>query len=156
FAKQHDYVHAQADLRAARELIASVGDVALKRYEQADIDVLLAELPQTLPEAARTDRLRDAIAFFSSAEPARLPRLYLALAREYQAMSAADEMEQARDAGITQLEAQHGRLGDEALKISYLDDSWTLFPVMVTFQLDVRRNAIKAFSYAERSRARSL
>jgi CHAT domain-containing protein len=67
-----------------------------------------------------------------------------------------DAAEQALAHGIDELERQHARLGDEALKISYFDESWNLFPEMVTLQATVRRNAAAALEYAERSRARSL
>ena len=63
--------------------------------------------------------------------------------------------EAALRSGIDRLEAQQAGLGDEALKISFFDESWALFQDMVALQV-ARNDPAKAFEYAERSRARSL
>jgi len=46
-------------------------------------------------------------------------------------------------------------LVDEAMRISYFDDSWSLFQDMVSLQIAAKDSGT-AFEYAERSRARSL
>jgi len=154
--RRHDEGSARRDLHEARAVVDAMSDGILKRWHVAEIDVLLSELPTETGEQPHVDELRDAIGFFSRGEPARLPRLYLALARAYRRASQDDQAEDSLARGIVQLEEQHARLDDEALKISYFDESWNLFPEMVAFQATVRHSAAAALEYAERSRARSL
>ena len=156
FNRQAHRERALADLREAQVRLDTVPDGAVKRYEKADIDVLLVALGHPGGYASQIAGLEDAIRFFTTAEPVLVPRLHLGLARAYLADQAIDAAEDAFARGIDALEARQARLTDEALKISYFDDAWSLFPEMVALQVTVRRNPARAFEYAERSRARLL
>jgi CHAT domain-containing protein len=154
--KRGDYSQALLDLGEALALIQKIPEGPVKGYERAGIDVLMAEINQAQGHTPRVDGLQNAIAFFSKADPALVPRLHLDLARAHLASHSVSEADEAFVKGIEQLESQQSRLGDEAFKISYFDESWSLFPEMIEFQTSTRRDVPKAFEYAERSRARSL
>ncbi len=155
-ARRGEQEQALRDLREGLSIVDQVPDGAPKRAARAETQILIAELNERGQRPLNIEGLPDAVKFFSKQEPAFVPRLYLGLARAQLASGSADAAEAAFTAGVTQLEEQHSRLGDEAFKISYFDESWNLFPEMVAFQLDVRRDTTKAFEFAERSRARSL
>jgi CHAT domain-containing protein len=156
FNKQGDRRRALEDLQEAQARLDTVPEGAVKRYEKADIDVLLVALGHSGGYSSQIAGLEDAIRFFAKAEPGVVPRLHLALARAYLAEHAMSAAEDAFDRGIGALEARQATLADEALKISYFDDSWSLFPEMVELQVTMRRDPERAFEYAERSRARLL
>ena len=152
--RKGDRASAQRDLTAAERLLTQVPEGTVKAYHLAEIDVLKAQQQGESGDAAEV-RLRSAIGFFQKAEPARVPRLFLDLARIRLRERSFDNAEVALREGIATLEKQQSGLGDEALKISYFDESWNLFQEMVTLQ-NARADSGKAFEYAERSRARSL
>ena len=154
--RRHDVIRAREDLGTAVAHLARMPDGPLEKYLAADIDVLQAQVGQDDPGDRAVGQLRGAIAFFDRAEPARVPRLYLALARAHLAHRANAAAEEALNAGIERLERQQATLDDESLKISYFDEAWDLFQEMVQLQHATRQDSEKAFEYAERSRARSL
>jgi CHAT domain-containing protein len=154
-ARRHDNDGARRDVQEARRRLGPLPDGPLKRYQEAEMAELAAELRQTDQESLIAG-LQHAVAFFSKAEPTFVPRLHLALARAHAAGGALDAAETSFAQGIAQLEGQQSRLGDDALKISYFDESWSLFPEMIDFQVSLRHDMTTAFEYAERSRARSL
>jgi CHAT domain-containing protein len=152
--RRHDEPSAARDLREARAVIDAMPEGVLKRWHTSDIDVLLADF--SAGGSAHAEKVERAIAFFSTAEPSRLPRLYLSLARVFHRVGSDERAERALADGIARLERQHDGLDDEALKISYFDESWQLFPEMVALQTTVRHDVAASFEYAERSRGRSL
>ncbi len=147
-----DEVRARADLNQAARQVTATPQGAFRAYIDAELDIVGAQLPGNDTAVAN---LRDAIAFFDRAEPGRVPGLYLMLARTPEARASRSTAEGALRSGIDRLELQQAGLGDEALKISFFDDSWGLFSDMVSLQL-AGKDRTKAFEYAERSRARSL
>jgi CHAT domain-containing protein len=154
-ARRNQLTEAVSDLEQARTHLHKVTAGALKAYLQAEIDVLTPQLSQQIGTNAIA-AFRGAIAFFDVAEPARVPRLYLGLARTYLSNGTLADAENALAEGITRLESRQLALGDQAFKISYFDDSWELFQEMMRLQLAKRRNPVATFEYAERSRARTL
>jgi CHAT domain-containing protein len=154
--RQQRPTEASRDLDEARSRLSAVRSDSLQKYLQAEVDVLRSDLAPALGQAPPIADLRRAVTFFTVAEPAIVPRLQLSLARAH---FSARETAQAEDSfakGISLLERQQQLVGDEALKISYFDESWDLFPEMIEFQSQERHDAAKAFEFAERSRARSL
>jgi len=154
--KRDDGDDAERDVREAMAILPAVPDAPPKRYIQADIGALRALLPSARGDRARLDGLRGAIDFFAKADPARVPRLYLDLAAACRRERDVRAEERALSDGIASLEAQDRSLGDEALRISYFDEAWNVFPEMVALQLDAHRDPVAAFDFAERARARSL
>ena len=154
--RRADLATAARDLDEAATLLQNVPDGNLKRYLQAEIDVLYAQLHTRDAPGESATRVRNAINFFDNVEPARIPRLYLELARIHLAAGAAADAAGAMTHGIERLERQQAGVATEALKISYFDQSWELFDEMVSLQLTSMRDAESAFAFAERSRARSL
>jgi CHAT domain-containing protein/tetratricopeptide (TPR) repeat protein len=151
--RRGDEARARDDLDRAAQQLASAPAGSYRSYMSAELEIVRAQLPGN--QNASVANLQDAIAFFSRTEPGRVPNLFLLLARTPQAQASRDTAESALRSGIDRLEAQQAGLGDEALKISYFDESWALFQDMVALQVSAH-NAPKAFEYAERSRARSL
>ena len=143
---------ARTDLDRAVNQAATASSPAFRSYIQAEIAIVRAQLAGTTDGSSAIEQ---AISFFSATEPGRLPGLYLLLARSPQTRASHDATERALRSGIERLEAQQSVVGDEALRISFFDESWALFPEMVSLQL-ASGNRHKAFEYAERSRARSL
>jgi CHAT domain-containing protein len=154
--RRGEYGSALDDLSEALSAVDSVPEGALKRGAKAEIEILIAELNQSQHQPPKIEELKEAVQFFATIEPSLVPRLYLGLARAHLAAGSTGAAEEVFGEGIAQLEGQDARLGDDAFKISYFDESWNLFPEMVAFQLNVRHDVTKAFEYAERSRARSL
>jgi CHAT domain-containing protein len=154
--RRGDRTTAARDLTEAADLLANVSEGSLQRYLKADIDVLYAQLHIGDKPGEAAARVHDAIRFFDKVEPARIPRLYLDLARSHLAGNHTTEAAAAMTQGIERLEAQQAGLQEEALKISYFDESWALFDEMVALQLTRMGDKAAAFDFAERSRARSL
>jgi CHAT domain-containing protein len=145
--RRGDLAKARADVATAESRLASVPAGPFKTYVTAELDIVRARL---VGDAASAESLRRAIGFFERAEPGRVPGLYLTLAR-----LGGPNAQAALESGIASLERQQAGVGDEALKISYFDESWALFQDMVTLQAS-RGDQARAFEYAERSRARAL
>lgn len=137
-------------LDEASRQIASTPAGRAKSYISAELAIARAQLADTSVAS-----LQGAIEFFAQSDPGRVPGLYLLMARTAEARASQATAELALRAGIDSLEKQQAGLSDEALRISFFDESWSLFPEMVSLQL-ARKDQVKAFEYAERSRARSL
>ena len=150
--RRGNHARAAADLDQATRQLESSPAGAFRSYMSAELDIVRAQLPG---ELAANTRLQEAIGFFGRADPGRVPGLYLLLARTPQSQKSPETAEGALRSGIGRLEAQQAGVGDEALRISFFDESWALFQDMVAFQV-ARNEPAKAFEYAERSRARSL
>jgi CHAT domain-containing protein len=140
---------ATTDLEGADRQLTLTPSGPFRTYMTAELNIARAQLPNHDDTAGLTD----AIAFFSKAEPGRVPGLYLMLARMPGASRATAEA--ALRSGIENLESQQAGLGDDRFRISYFDESWSLFGDMVALQV-AAKNSAQAFEYAERSRARAL
>jgi CHAT domain-containing protein len=138
-------------LDQASQQAATMPEGRVKSYLTAEIDIVRAQLAN----GASIAPLQRAIDYFDRTEPGRVPGLYLLMARTPHARQSQETAERALRAGIDNLEKQQADLGDETLRISFFDESWSLFPEMVSLQL-ARNDEATAFEYAERSRARSL
>ena len=152
--RRGDEARARADFNRADARIAAAPAGAFRDYMSAERDIVRAQLNATGNHSEAEADLSSAIAYFRRIEPGRVPNLYLLMARA-QARSRPAETEAALRQGIENLEAQQAGLADEAFKISFFDDAWSLFQDMVSLQMKAN-NPDKAFEYAERSRARSL
>jgi len=151
----HDPAGAARDTQAALDRIRDIPAGPMKQYAQAEVELVRADLDRGHQDDARIDGIRSAIDFFSAAEPAVVPRLFLGLAKAHLDDGDAAAAETAFARGIEQLERRQAGLGDDALKMSYFDEGWNVFPEMIAFQLR-RHDVTQAFAYAERSRARLL
>lgn len=150
--RRGDDAKARIDLERAMLQAASSSSDAFRAYITAELGIVRAQL--TGNQRAVPD-LQDAIGFFEKTEPGRVPGLYLMLARTLPARALPATAEKALQSGIDRLEAQQAGVGDDALRISFFDESWGLFRDMVSLQLRANDPG-KAFEYAERSRARTL
>lgn len=144
---------ARSDFDQASQLLAAAPPGAFKTYIGADLQIVGAQLGNV--DESAVAGLQNAITFFSKAEPGRVPRLYLLLARTPQARASHAIAENALQLGVDSLERQQQGVGDEALSMSFFDESWSLFHDMVSLQV-AANDPSKAFEYAERSRARLL
>jgi CHAT domain-containing protein len=144
---------ARADLESALTRLAPLPPGALKQYLQSELAVLGAEVDPGAGENGSA--LEDAIAFFTRSEPGRTPRLWLALARQRLTTGARDRTIEALEQGIQRLELHQAAVNDDALKISFFDDSWALFEELLQLQL-AQKDFDRAFVTAERSRSRLL
>jgi CHAT domain-containing protein len=133
--------------------VAALPDGAFKSYASAELDIVRAQMNGA--GDATVTGLQRAITFFEHTEPARVPGLYLLLARTPQARASRVLADNALQSGISTLERQQAGVSDDALRISYFDDSWSLFQDMVMLQV-AANDSSRAFEFAERSRARSL
>ena len=146
---------ARHDLEAASKRIEDIAVGPLKNYAKAEVELQRSDMASAEHAMVSDDGLHAAIDFFTAAEPSMVPRLFLGLGRAELSRRSTDAAERAFGDGIARLEQQQRGLRDEALKISYFDEGWTLFPEMVRLQL-ARNRPDRAFEYAERSRARLL
>jgi CHAT domain-containing protein/tetratricopeptide (TPR) repeat protein len=154
--RRREFERARRDLDEATALIDTQPDGHFKRGEQAEVALASAELGDREHRPVPVDRLQRALTFFEQAEPAMVPRLNLSLARAKLAAGDAAGAQDTFAQGISSLEGQQARLDDDAFRISYFDDAWSLFPEMISLQIGIRRDPARAFEFAERSRARSL
>jgi CHAT domain-containing protein len=150
--RRGDAPSARSDLDRANQQLDATPAGSFRTYMAAELQIARAQLPS---QETSTGGLQDAIAFFSKTEPGRVPGMYLLLARTQSARTSPAAAASALRLGIESLESQQAGLGDEALRISFFDESWELFQDMVSLQVAVK-DSEKAFEYAERSRARSL
>ena len=104
----------------------------------AELDIVRAQLPG---DAASAQSLQEAIAFFSRAEPGRVPRALSAAGAHAASADVTRDSGERAAVGIDRLEAQQAGLGDEALKISFFDESWALFQDMVALQVAAKRSS---------------
>jgi CHAT domain-containing protein/tetratricopeptide (TPR) repeat protein len=151
--RRGELARARADLERAALQVAAAPAQEFRDFAGAELAIVRAQLGDG--DDASIPKLQDAIGFFSKTDPGRVPGLYLLLARTPQARASPATAEHALRAGIDILEKQQAGLGDEMLRISYFDESWSLFQDMVALQV-AARNTSAAFDFAERSRARSL
>ena len=154
--RRGDTAAALRDLHEALLSVDALPNGRPKEAARAETEILIAEIDQSRHQRPSVEGLPEAVRFFEDAEPALVPRLLLGLARANLAAGSSEAAEAAFADGIAKLETQHAQLGDDAFKISYFDESWNLFPEMISFQVDVRHDTAKAFEFAERSRARSI
>jgi CHAT domain-containing protein len=152
--RRGDEPSARADFDRAADWIAAAPAGAFRTYISAEREIVRAQLNAGGNRRGADADLSSAIAYFRKTEPGRVPNLYLLMARA-QARSSRADAEAALRQGIESLEAQQAGLADEAFKISFFDESWSLFQDMVSLQVTAH-NTDKAFEYAERSQARSL
>ena len=151
YLRRGDAGKARQVLDDAGQQVASMPEGPVKSYMTAEFEIVRAQLADSTSVAP----LQNAIDFFNKTEPGRVPGLYLLMARTPQARQSRETVERALHTGIDSLEKQQAGLGDETLRISFFDESWSLFPAMISHQL-AGKDESKAFEYAERSRARSL
>lgn len=151
--RRGDLARARADFESAKQRVADTPEGSFRDYQRAELNILKAQLGSD--DQGEVAALDQAISFFSRIEPGRVPALYLLLSRRPQIRASRAASETALRSGIDALESQLSAVGEEALRISYFDESWTLFQEMVSLQVAARDQA-KTFEYAERSRARSL
>jgi CHAT domain-containing protein len=150
-----DSIHAREDLDAGRAALVAA-DPGVAAYLKAQIELEDGQNLSGEGSQRALQQLSDALAYFqASARIAWLPRVYLARARLL--MRRGESASAARDlvAGIETLEAQRKSVSSEALRMSYLDETWDLFDAMIGLQLDLG-SPREAFGFAERGRARSL
>ena len=138
---------ALAQLADAQQRVRALPEGDLRRYHQAQIDVLSMELSGKATSERDVDAFKKAIGFFAATEPGMLPRLDLSLGRLQWRRQQFEETGSAFERGISSLEDQQSGLGDEALRMSYFDDAWSLYPEMIRFELDVRGDLDSAFAY---------
>ena len=151
--RRGDLIRAREVFNQAAQQVAATPAGAFKSYMAAELDIVRARLAGAEPSAVAN--LENAIGFFAKTEPGRVPGLYLLLARTPQARTSPAIAENALRTGIQRLESQQGVLAEEALRISFFDESWGLFQEMVALQAN-QGDHEEAFEYAERSRARAL
>ena len=151
YLRRGDANRAREALDDASRQVAATPDARVKSYMTAELEIVRAQLA----DSASNGPLQSAVNFVEQTEPGRVPGLYLLMARTPLARQSREVTERALRAGIDNLEKQQAGLGDETLRISFFDDSWSLFQDMVSLQITTGDQA-KAFEYAERSRARSL
>ena len=154
-SRRGEFDAAARDLSEANERLHDAPDSPLKDYHVAELTRARADLDRRRGVAMRVDEVRDALSYFSRAEPSLVPSLYLTIARGYSAVGRTVDAANALDRGIAHLEQQQADLRDEAFRVSYFDEAWNLFPEMVELQLRAHDEA-RAFEYAERARGRSL
>jgi len=151
--RRGELARARADFERAATEIAAAPSAEFRAFAGAELDIARAQLGDQDDKSVQ--RLQDAIGFFNKADPGRVPGLYLLLARTPQARASRVTAEHALRSGIDTLERQQAGLGDEMLRISFFDESWSLFQDMVSLQVTAK-NTAAAFEYADRSRARAL
>ncbi len=144
------------DLNEAFEQLGSIGDSAKRQRVKADLVVaesnLLVETAPSESEAALTHAL-DFYAGNGNQYP--LSRLFLARGRVRRTAGDLNGALSDLRRGIEIFEAQRETVEDEALQISFFDQSETLFDEAIHLTL-AEGDAIAAFSYTEMKRSRSL
>ena len=146
---------AEADLLEAKRRLAEIPSLAAQRYQGAWLDAAAAQ-----SQAARTpetalitlDRSIDA---FEKAEPAEIPRLYVARGDAAEALGRHPEAEASYHKAVNAFEQRWDRLSADEHRVFYLDEGWPAYQRLIdTMVRDQRKDG--AFEVAERARARSL
>lgn len=144
------------DLEDAQRFLTTVKDPLLVSRNQARILLVRGEtLAQKRPTEAIA-ALDDALRYFEQTRTSwPLASVYLARGRARLAAREATLAETDFLKGIHVFEEMRARLGSDSLRTSYFEQPWDLFTEMIRLQAD-RHDAMRALTFAERARARTL
>jgi len=152
---QHE--RAVADLAASRSTLGEAGSIAYADMVGASADAAEGRiLAGSDPEMALSC-LRRALAFFEKKLASFAPPLHLQSARILRALGSNSEAEAELEAAIRQIESQRALLGGAQQPALFFEYAAAMpFDEMVSLQLDVRDDPVRALQYVERSRGRQL
>ena len=143
------------DLASAERLLPDVRSPASRSYLKAWLTGVRADTTES-PQLRHAVELYDwAIAAFRTLEPAQVAHLYLQRGRA--ALNGGDryDAERSFDAGIAEIEARRDQLTTTQYRLSYLDESWSVFEEMIRLHA-ADNDSQRAFAFAERGRSRPL
>ncbi len=151
-----DPPRARDDLAAARLALQSATESGIAAYLTAQIQLEEAFIGTDGDSKQLVEGVTAALEYFrSSSRSAWLPRVYLARSRLLLRRNETARAEADLLAGIETLEKQRKTVSSDALRVSYLDETWDLFDEMISLQMRLGHQR-EAFAFAERGRARSL
>ena len=144
---------AATDIASAEASLKRVDDPSRAAYYRGLLDATAGIHVATSDPTTGYERLTRAIEFFSRAEPADLPKLFLHRGRASLRVAHVEAARRDFGAGIDSLERLRSRTSNRMDRISLFDAAWHLFSEMVALHLD---QPDVAFGFAERGRARTL
>ncbi len=153
----HDEAGAARDIDEARRVSRKIASAGPRRRVEADILLAEGESLSTDAPARAIGALTQALGFYVQAGN-HFPLVPIHLARGRAYLTAGRDRDAERDlaAGIGEFEEQRERVVGEQLRMSYFDQSTTIFDQMVRLQVVSRHRFDLALRYAERGRARGL
>jgi CHAT domain-containing protein/tetratricopeptide (TPR) repeat protein len=147
---------AAADVAEARRWIAQIGDEAMRKRFQAEAEAVEGEGLADAEPGQAAERLGNALAYFDTSSPVRVPRLRHLLARTHAKRGQLAEAERELLAAIEALESQRASLDVATLQASFFDQAASLFDEMVDLQVKGLHDPERALAFVERGRARQL
>ena len=149
---------AAADLAAARAILSeSARAIAYTEMINASADAAEGRIRAVSEPERALACLRQATPFFESKLPAFAPALHLQTARILRARGSDTEAEAELERAIRQIESQRTLMRDAQQQALFFDYAASMpFDEMVSLQLDLRDDPLRALRYVERSRGRQL
>jgi CHAT domain-containing protein len=149
---------AAADLAAARSILGqAAGAMAYQDQVSATADAAEGRILAISEPARALSCVRRAIPYFEANISAFAPALHLQAARLLRARGSATEAQAELEAAIRQIESQRTLMSGTQQQAIFFEYAASMpFDEMVSLQLDVRDDPIRALRYVERSRGRQL
>jgi CHAT domain-containing protein/tetratricopeptide (TPR) repeat protein len=147
---------AAADLIESRRWLSQISDRSAAAKQNAEIDAVEGAILTGRQPAEAARSLREALTYFQTTTPVRIPALHLLLARAHVALASDDKAESELLAGIEAMEGGRISLREAALQVSFFDQAFPLFDDMVRLQVTRRNDPDRALAFVERGRARQL
>jgi CHAT domain-containing protein len=146
----------QRALSSARSAAVKTRDRALRQKLTADTHAVAGSLMRRKDPRSAIALLSAAVSFQEQTDRALLlPELYLQRGRANIDLGRLDEAGADFESGIEQLEQQRTRVNSTELRSGIFDDAAELFASAVSLSI-ARRDAVRAFGYVERGRARAI
>lgn len=146
-----------SDLNAAVAALAEVGDPDVRRRLAAELDETRGDLLLRGEPGGAIAPLQEAQAYFASAgTESRLPTIHLKLGSAHEALGAFGDAESDYVRGIEALERSSARLLLEPHRISFLDQTWTLYDAVIRLEAGRQGSHARAFEFADRARSADL
>lgn len=146
---------AEADLLEAKRRLADIPSLAAQRYQGAWLDAAAAQSQAARAPETAVATLDRTIEAFEKAEPAEVPRLYVARGDAAEALGRRPEAEASYHKAVKAFEQRWDRLSADEHRVFYLDEGWPAYQRLIEAMVRGHRND-EAFEVAERARARSL
>jgi CHAT domain-containing protein len=146
---------AEADLLEAKRRLADIPSASAQRYQGAWLDAAAAQSQTTRSPDTAVVTLDRTIEAFERAEPAEVPRLYVARGDAAEALGRPREAEGSYQKAVNAFEQRWGRLSADEHRVFYLEEGWPAYQRLIETMSRGGRTE-ESFSVAERARARSL
>jgi CHAT domain-containing protein len=155
-SRLRQWEEAKNDLREARSVAMRYPDEATRRSLLGDLLAIEGEILAAENPAASFSQLNPAIKIYEKTGYSQpLALLYAARGRAYLALGQTAPAESDFQLAIEAIRAQQGRIADDALRSTYIDELRSIFESMIALQVKLGRSDL-ALDFVESARSQVL